>query len=144
MKKCKKCKETKPLTEFYSRGDRVASICRVCDMQKKMEFKAKYPEKVKARDRRYALKKLYGITIEEYNRLLKEQDECCAICGKHQLDFEKHLVVDHDHNTGEVRGLLCNNCNLMIGNSKDDPDILINGSKYLLGEAIVQSVSHKR
>lgn len=67
-------------------------------------------EKRRIRD----LKKRYGITVEQYDLLLKSQKGVCAICGGNNLD-EKRLSVDHDHNTGEVRGLLCNTCNRKLG-----------------------------
>ena len=53
----------------------------------------------------------YGIDVEEYNRLFEEQGGCCKICGKHQSDIKGKLNIDHDHNTGKVRGLLCTDRN---------------------------------
>lgn len=81
------------------------------------------------------LKKKYGITIEEYDNLLCGQGGCCAIC---RLEPETAcpnkpiLNVDHNHKTGQVRGLLCNNCNAAIGYLKEDQDTLANASWYLL------------
>lgn len=62
-------------------------------------------------------KKNYGIemTLEEYNRRFLEQKGRCVICGKHQSELKKALAVDHNHKTGEVRSLLCNRCNLLVG-----------------------------
>jgi len=59
--------------------------------------------------------KKYGLTLHDYYSLLKKQNMCCAICGKHQKDFNRLLSVDHDHKTGEIRGLLCSNCNSGLG-----------------------------
>jgi hypothetical protein len=73
------------------------------------------------------LKKFYGITIEIYNEMYKRQQGKCAICGRSY----KSLCVDHNHNTGVIRGLLCYQCNLMLGNSKDCIDILSSAIIYL-------------
>lgn len=66
------------------------------------------------------LKRTYGITSQDYQRMHKEQGGKCAICGGEGflMNTERHkvkLVVDHDHSTGEVRGLLCHNCNRALG-----------------------------
>ena len=73
----------------------------------------------------------YGISIEDYDEILIEQEHCCAICKKHQSEFNKRLFVDHDHSTGRVRGLLCYFCNTILGQARDQIEILENGIKYL-------------
>jgi len=65
--------------------------------------------KLKARD--YHLKYSYGISLEDYNKILEEQQGCCAICKRHYSNFKRNLDVDHNHRTGFVRGLLCSFCN---------------------------------
>lgn len=70
----------------------------------------------KSHHRNYTLLKAYGITLEEYNEILKKQDNKCVICGKKSIK----LVVDHDHETGKVRGLLCNQCNTALGLFQED------------------------
>lgn len=62
-----------------------------------------------ANDKR--LQKAYGITLKEYFRKLEEQFQCCALCGKHRINFKKSLHVDHNHKTKKVRGLVCFYCN---------------------------------
>ena len=57
----------------------------------------------------------YGIGMEDYQNLLLEQNNKCAICGKHQEELSKILFIDHNHDTGKIRGLLCYNCNSAIG-----------------------------
>ena len=54
------------------------------------------------------LKKKYGISLKQYNKMLKAQKYRCAICGKHQDDEVRNFAVDHSHRTGQIRGLLCN------------------------------------
>lgn len=79
----------------------------------------------------------YGITFAEYSRMVIAQCGSCAICGAipgAQPDANKKiskLVVDHDHATGRVRSLLCYMCNLMLGQSDDDPRRLRDGANYL-------------
>src|SRR5690606_19146421 len=70
------------------------------------------------------LKTTYGITLDEYNELFAAQDGCCASCGVHQSELSKPLFVDHDHETGEIRGLLCQHCNTALGYARDDVNIL--------------------
>ena len=77
------------------------------------------------------LKRTYGLSIEDYNRLFAEQNGCCLICGKHQSNLKYKLAVDHDHKTGEVRGLLCKRCNAGLGNFKDSEDMLQKAIMYL-------------
>lgn len=70
----------------------------------------------------------YGITIEEFEAMKTKQNNLCAIC---QLDFVKTPHVDHCHETGLVRGLLCSNCNTAIGLMNDSPQILERAIHYL-------------
>ena len=73
----------------------------------------------------------YGINLKEYNEMINEQNGCCAICGRHQLELFNTLAVDHCHITGKVRGLLCMDCNVGIGKLKDDIDLLKKSIDYL-------------
>lgn len=85
-------------------------------------------EKVAAQQRAYRFRRRYGITVEKYDALLAEQGGGCAIC--HEVP-KKVLRVDHDHGTGEVRGLLCHQCNVGLGFFKDDPERLRSAVEYL-------------
>lgn len=80
-----------------------------------------------ARQRTYELKKLYGLTMAQYEAMLAEQDGRCLICRKVMAP----PAVDHDHETGEVRGLLCRQCNTAIGLLGDDPAMLVRATEYL-------------
>ena len=84
------------------------------------------PRKIVARK---AKLKEYGLTPEEYKALLSKCGGVCQLCGSKPL--AKQLNVDHDHATGEVRGLLCNNCNLGLGHFKDSRSVLEKAIKYL-------------
>lgn len=72
--------------------------------------------------------KQYGLTVEDYERMIAEQGEVCAIC--HQ-PFDRPLFVDHCHTHGHVRGLLCGPCNSAIGQMGDDPERLRSAADYL-------------
>lgn len=71
----------------------------------------------------------YGISKDDFDSLYKAQKGKCVICD--QKKTEKEMVVDHDHSTENVRGLLCSSCNLMLGHGKDNPKVLINAARYI-------------
>ena len=89
-----------------------------------------YSEKYKHNRRRYDMKRWYGITPEDYDNILKSQLGVCAICFKPPKNGKK-LVVDHDHLTKKVRGLLHDICNQMLGLAKEDTTILFSAIQYL-------------
>lgn len=78
------------------------------------------------------LQSCYGIDLETYSDLFAAQGGECAICGIHADLFERALAVDHNHETGKVRGLLCHNCNLALGSFKDDVARLQKAVQYLV------------
>lgn len=80
--------------------------------------------------RNYHLRRRYGITSEEFDRLVAEQGHVCAICLTAKPEH-----VDHDHVTGEVRGLLCFNCTTGLDTFRDRPDVLAAAVDYLGGVA---------
>ena len=91
-------------------------------------WKERNPDKVL--NKRY--KERYGITYDQYKEMLKNQDHKCAICGVDELDSrDEKLCVDHDHDTGKVRMLLCHNCNCGLGHFKDNPSLLEQAAAYL-------------
>lgn len=94
------------------------------------------PDKRKEIDVRHRLKSLYGITVDQFNQLFEKQNGCCAICGRHQSEFKRSLAVDHDHKTGEVRGLLCFTCNRVLGMFYDDPVKFLRAADYLISKEI--------
>ena len=75
--------------------------------------------------------KKIGITVDTYNDMFEEHDGYCDICGISESDLKKPLFIDHDHDTGDVRGLLCPNCNSLLGHARDNLDILISAYSYL-------------
>jgi hypothetical protein len=88
-----------------------------------------YRKKVATQTRRQNLKAIYNLSLEEYDQILVSQNNVCAICK--EADNNIALGVDHNHANGKVRGLLCKQCNLMIGNAKEKIEIMGAAIKYL-------------
>lgn len=131
---CETCRA--PITPLYAgRGPRrYCDECRVArrraaDARRQRErrespaYKAKY--------RADSLRRLYGLTVEAFDALLASQGGGCAICSRRDPGWRKDWHVDHDHETGVVRGLLCQSCNLLLGMAKDDPERLAAAIAYL-------------
>lgn len=131
-KHCKRCSTTKPLSEFFKerkRADGYTYLCKVCSMGNTKKWVGEN------RDRRkdYYLRKSYGIDLAKYQEMLADQGGVCAICGTDDPKGKSGtwFVVDHDHASGEVRGLLCNRCNRAIGMLAEDHDVLMSAIEYL-------------
>ena len=92
-----------------------------------------YCKKYRETDTYY--KRVYGISVEEYLDLAEKQNFVCSLCGKPNFSMGVNhsgcLVVDHDHKTGKVRGLLCHNCNRALGLLHDDPALIQRASEYV-------------
>ncbi len=99
--------------------------------------KRKHPNvrlRIVAYQRRYNLKRLFGLTVEEYDLLFALQGGMCAICSEKSV--KKRLAVDHDHMTGRVRGLLCEACNQTLGKMRENPYFLRQAALYLENYAV--------
>jgi hypothetical protein len=101
--------------------------------QLKRDWVARNREKVQRLKRDNNLQRYYGISLETYSLLLAAQGGCCAICGSTHSKRPKmpNLVVDHDHKTGRVRGLLCAPCNSALGMFEDSESVLDSAIHYL-------------
>lgn len=94
-------------------------------------------ERTQGVHRRWHYKTRYGITPEEYDTILKEQNNVCAICKnpetakEHRTGNVRKLAIDHCHTTNKVRGLLCASCNQGLGKFKDSINLLENAIKYI-------------
>lgn len=129
MKKCSTCNVVKSLDEFYPKWNRItnSSKCKKCLQEKQRAYRKRDPQKAKE----VSLKSNFGITLHEYNTYFNAQNGCCDICGTHQSKLKRALAVDHDHVTNELRGLLCDSCNIFLGFAKDDIKILRKAIRYL-------------
>jgi hypothetical protein len=85
----------------------------------------------KDRYRDNAFRRKYGITLAEYEVKREQQNYCCAICRTSETDCGKKMFVDHNHQTGAVRKLLCTQCNAGIGMLQDDPEIMERAARYI-------------
>jgi hypothetical protein len=132
-KTCTKCGITKNITEFYKRGGKYSpetrhNHCKECTLKRVKE------NHDPLRQRNNDLKRMYGITQQDYDMMLAEQNNQCAICettepgGRHTSNY---FVVDHCHTTGKVRKLLCHHCNTALGLVGDNIGTLETMIKYL-------------
>ena len=118
-KVCAKCKVTYPATpEFFyvDAGKYLRYICKTCQ---------------RWTTNNYRLQQRYGIDTAGYEALLEAQNGACAICGDGECSDGRKLHVDHDHDTGEIRGLLCYRCNAGIGLLRDDVTLVKKAVEYL-------------
>lgn len=190
-KQCSKCKEMKPLPEFYLHEStrKLHSKCKLCQVLESRQWRAKNPEKCRETAKRYNektkekaaaygakywkknkkklqkyhrkyhkkhaaeisarnkkkraespipydreqrrkshLKITFGLSIDDYDKLVKNQNGACAVCGKKP---KKRLHVDHCHATKAIRGLLCQKCNQALGLFQDDLRVLQKAIEYL-------------
>lgn len=104
-------------------------------VEKAREYSRRYYNSRKGRDqrKRQHLRRVYGLTVEQYEAIIEHQGGVCAIClGDPTPTRQGHLFhVDHDHETGEVRGILCQACNHLLGWSRDDVSVLEAAIVYL-------------
>lgn len=143
-KRCRRCNEIKPVADFHTskRGDTVTyrHPCRKCSSAQR---KTEYAEGRTWRgpDASYAqlLKREYGLTLDEYNNMLRKQAHRCAVCRRPETQKMaatgkmKRLAVDHDHVTGAVRGLLCQRCNVLVWAMEDNHTTLVAIGAYIEG-----------
>jgi len=134
--KCSVCKEEKSLSEFSvrktHRPGKPVSQCTKCKVAYNKVHREKNKEKVNAIERKSKLKAAYGITPEQYDKLLESQDRKCAICfTKTPGGRTKMFFIDHCHDQGNIRGLLCMRCNTGLGLFLDNPKFLLNAISYL-------------
>lgn len=145
---CTICGIEKPNTEFYNDSQRprgFKSACKTCGCAKaRASYRTSYranPQKLRDRAKKWhaenpeksrnmKLKQYFGITLAQYNELLNLQNGGCAICQK-ICTSGRALAVDHCHETGHIRGLLCGNCNNALGRLKDSPVNCLAAANYL-------------
>ena len=154
-KKCTKCGDPKPLNQFHqdaSHKDGHSSQCDQCRCENGGSYYEKNKARCQARMREHYRKKMsvrenyeefrdgrlrkqYGITLKTYWRMHKQQKGLCKICRQPEtcirLGKRRILMVDHDHKTGKVRGLICQNCNHLLGHAKDSMTVLAAAIMYL-------------
>jgi Autographiviridae endonuclease VII len=155
---CSKCGVEKAESEFYKTSGKTCKVChnnyckakhrlnpekgresskrwyyskpenRQRSIDKAREWQAKHKDRDTERKFKYNLQRNYGLAYEDYCRMAEEQNGLCAICEQPPY---RNFDVDHNHQTGVVRQLLCSNCNTALGLLKDNPDILRKAAVYL-------------
>lgn len=95
-------------------------------------YRQRHPDKVKS----HSLKKMYGITLQDYQQMAEAQNYVCAICCEREVGVDKNgiprsMPVDHCHTTGKIRELLCSACNKALGGFRDRPDLLRKAAEYI-------------
>lgn len=137
---CPRCETMKPASEWgrdKSRVDGLPGVCKSCGVAAVLAYYARD----EARARRGHLLQRYGISLADWDRMFEKQGGRCAICMRHEGDllarknlsrgFRAKLVVDHCHMTGKIRGLLCDECNNLLGRARDDVTVLSRAIAYL-------------
>lgn len=145
-KRCGKCQQDKPVSEFYTRkrngvAKGLLYRCKACTKKAAFAWQRKNQEELNRRRRNRRWKENWGLTAEDYDGMLARQGGRCAICRRTATELwieagrkgSTQLFVDHSHATGLVRGLLCFRCNRALGLLRDDPDYLERGRRYLRG-----------
>ncbi len=125
--RCKRCGTD--MTKFpRDKRGRLRTVCDAC--KRPVQAGGRYNPEV---HRRSQLKTKYGMTPEDYDRMVAAQGGRCAICGEEPPGdiHQRSLHIDHDHLTGQVRGLLCSACNTGLGKFRDSPRMLLAAIGYL-------------
>lgn len=127
MRLCNRCKISKELKDFHDHPkgrDKKNPTCKEC---RNAAQKKRYHSSIAPPGS--GLTKLYGVTSAQYEEMYQRQKGCCAICGTPKTS--RRLAVDHDHESGVVRGLLCLECNRGIGAFKESPSLFQKALQYL-------------
>jgi hypothetical protein len=144
MKRCNRCNQEKTKNDFFlnsKRSDGLQTYCKPCHLEYGREryanpeaFKRRkmnkdiYKQRRKQSSRKWYLKSTHNITEEQYDKLFNKGAGECWICKK---STEYSLNVDHNHATGQIRGLLCGKCNRALGLFQDNKNIMKAAIKYL-------------
>lgn len=136
MKTCASCKENLPASAFHqmkASRDGLHSYCRGCNYAKSVAWQKANPKRNRQLRAKSALRRRNGLEQDEYDALLEKQGGGCAICGTTRPGHttNRRFDVDHHHGTGRIRGLLCQACNMGIGQMGDNPDRLRLAAEYL-------------
>jgi hypothetical protein len=131
---CNKCKVTKPKSEFFkeskfTRGYRYS--CKDCEAPRYKKYREDNKEKVNNNRLKWNRKKSYNFPPELFEARFDEQNKSCAICKSPNAGGRGAFHADHNHETNQPRGVLCHNCNVALGNFKDNPELLKTAIEYL-------------
>jgi len=135
---CTKCNITKPEAEFYNEPRNPnrnfkRSNCKSCDAEKNRKYISNPLNRSKRNTKRVEWNRKVNASFppELFNERFEEQGSCCAICKAIIAGGRGAFHADHNHQTNQPRGVLCHNCNVALGNFKDNPDLLQAAIDYL-------------
>lgn len=133
VRTCTKCLEEKSSDDFREtkHADGKTRQCKVCTNEASELHQRANWERRQHTTRVRNLKNFYGITVEQYEELLEKQNHRCVICSRHADEFKIRLSIDHNHGTGEIRGLLCTYCNHRVIGRHKDGDLLRRMADYV-------------
>ena len=139
FKSCIICSVYQSIDLFYKNlnKDKHFNICKKCHYNRYTEWR-KNPDNLKKviqYRRNAAFKRRYGITLEQYEQMVKDQNNQCLICERQPDGYgapqSRVLSVDHCHTSGKIRGLLCHRCNTALGALREDTDIIKKALAYI-------------
>ncbi len=131
---CSKCLEIKSIENFSKKSSNTFgyhSWCHDCRRTYHRVYQSGLPRHPNRRVWEWKKRGIIGMTMERYEEMLEIQGRCCAICNRHEEELDRTLCVDHNHATGEVRGLLCRSCNVAIGLLREDTAIFRKATEYV-------------
>jgi len=134
---CNVCLEEKPEEDFPKHSqhkDGYRQPCKVCHRKKRKERRKPATQETHIRLKKNRFKRRYNLSLEEFELLKQSQDNKCAICGNDFINIESYKnkpQLDHNHETNEIRGILCLTCNSGIGFFNDSIELLIKAKEYL-------------
>ncbi len=134
LKYCPKCKTDKTQELFNKHAKEIDGLQRLCrDCQKDSSKKYLSTEKGATTTRQAHLRRKYSISLQNYEDILIAQGNKCKICGVNSNPDKRagYFVIDHNHTTGDIRGLLCTKCNALLGLAQDKEEILERAKQYL-------------
>lgn len=158
MKKtCAMCEVSKPFKDFYKEkrvADGLTARCKECTRQAaSSSYQSRREEVLQSHKDQYCAKKNrakalmrnYGMTIEEWNAMFAEQNYRCAICGSTDpFSDNRNFSVDHCHTMGHVRGILCSQCNHLLGHARDDANVLLEAFTYLIARCAGEPINQRK
>lgn len=157
MKQCCKCLEVKGAGEFYKEkrvADGLTARCKQCmkkdagasyALNKEAVLKRHREQYLLRNNKDKSLRINYGITLEQWSEIFERQGKKCAICNSTTPNHGSgQFVVDHCHEFGQVRGILCGNCNIMLGHAKDDINTLFEAAMYLIQNTTPESIAERK
>ena len=131
---CNRCNQTKPATSFFKENQSIRGYrysCKECEKPRFVKYRTENPDKVRLAAIRSKRKRVFNFPPELFDARFEEQGKVCAICGSDKAGGRGEFHADHNHVTMQPRGVLCHNCNIALGNFKDNIETMLAAIEYL-------------